>query len=70
VDTGQDRQLTDGPGDFESPVWSPDGRLILFTRESGRRQDLYVMNPDGSNQRTLTTDGGPYSTPAWERRRP
>jgi Tol biopolymer transport system component len=42
-------------GTFEyTPVWSPDGRRMLFTSNS----DLYVMNADGTG-RTLLTAGQP-----------
>jgi Tol biopolymer transport system component len=42
-------------GAFEySPVWSPDGRRLLFISDS----DLYVMNADGTG-RTLVTAGQP-----------
>jgi TolB protein len=48
------RNLT-APGAFEhSPVWSPDGRRLLFTSND----DLYVMNADGTG-RTLVTAGQP-----------
>ncbi len=59
-------QLTSGSGDCEDPEWSPDGRLIAFAWRRGKRQDIYVMNADGSNARRLTSDDGPYYTPAWE----
>jgi Tol biopolymer transport system component len=48
------RNLT-AAGAFErSPVWSPDGRRMLFLSDD----DLYVMNADGSG-RTLVTAGQP-----------
>lgn len=59
-------QLTSGSGDCEDPEWSPDGRLIAFAWRRGKRQDIYVMNADGTNARRLTSDDGPYYTPAWE----
>lgn len=46
-------QLSNGPGDAD-PSWSPDGRRIAFTRETGVSTDIYVMDADGANvvQRT------------------
>ncbi|MBM4355557.1 MAG: hypothetical protein FJ109_17510 [Deltaproteobacteria bacterium] len=64
--TGETVQLTSGSGDSEDPEWSPDGRLIAYAYGRGKRQDIYVMNADGSNPRRLTSDEGPYYTPAWE----
>ena len=40
------RQL--GPG--SDPVWSADGRRILYTNEG----DIYVLRADGSNKRQIT----------------
>jgi TolB protein len=42
-------------------AWSPDGRQIAFDRFAvgGGRQQVFVMNADGSGTRQLTTD------PAW-----
>src|SRR5512142_2760400 len=63
------RQLTTNPGPEFDPMWSPDGRRIVY-RDSRRgiNQDdeIYVMNADGSGQRDLTNS--PSSDewgPAW-----
>jgi TolB protein len=47
-------QLTTAPGGNNRPRWSSDGTLIAF--ESGRdgNAEIYVMNPDGSNQTNVT----------------
>lgn len=51
-----------------SPAWSPDGKQIAFDQftDQGRRQQVFVMNPDGSNVRQLTT-GTAWScaSPSW-----
>lgn len=35
VATGAQRSLTEGPTDERTPIWSPDGRTILYSSESG-----------------------------------
>jgi TolB protein len=59
-------QLTN-PGEFVSdfsPNWSPDGRKIAFTRitqdlagPSSGREEVYVMNADGTDLRVLMENG-------------
>ena len=52
------RQLTNDAFHNKLPVWSPDGKRLVFTsnRESRNFQyDLYVMNADGSNVRRIST---------------
>ena len=36
------------------PSWSPDGGRILFTSGRDGNNEIYVMNADGSGQRTLS----------------
>lgn len=48
-----------------SPVWSPDGRRILFTSTRGGDSDLYIMNADGSGQTRLTTLPGAENNPVF-----
>ena len=38
-----------------TPVWSPRGDYIAFTRMESGRFSIGVMRPDGSGARTLTT---------------
>jgi Tol biopolymer transport system component len=45
-----------------SPVWSPDGKRIAYIVSSDGRDDLYVMNADGSAQRQLI---GNADSAAW-----
>lgn len=53
-----------------SPAWSPDGTKIAFSREyedseNNWRQEVWIMNADGSQQTQIKPirGGGPYFTP-------
>ena len=46
------RQLTNGIGSLYAPELSPNGERILFTNEGN---GLWVMNPDGSKPRAITS---------------
>ena len=54
-----------------SPVWSPDGKKMVYLRgidfDSGRTdRDIYVINADGTNQTSLIAVAEPYTTTiAW-----
>jgi dipeptidyl aminopeptidase/acylaminoacyl peptidase len=59
------QKLTSDPGFENQPIWSPDGRLIAYSRSvpgtyaHGRGvPEVAVMNADGSGQRRLTGAGG------------
>jgi TolB protein len=63
ADGSQLGQLTRGKAADTAPLFSPDGRRIVFTRSS--KQDasaLWVMNADGTGQRKLAARG---NGPAW-----
>lgn len=59
VTSGAIRQLTTRSGPDGQPTPSPDGKLIAYTgydhtTDTWRDQQLYVMNADGTNPRSLT----------------
>lgn len=53
-----------------APVWSPDGSRIAFIGlydPKNRTDDIYLVNPDGTNLRRVTTDGLPKANLAWQK---
>ena len=59
-------RITFGTGRDSTPVWSPRGDLIAFTKQSGGRFYIGVIGTDGSGERLLTEsylDEGPDWSP-------
>jgi Tol biopolymer transport system component len=64
------QRLTDDLFFEKSPVWSPDGKQIAFTRDidadiRNKQFDIIVMDADGSNQRNLTHHPSRDGSAAW-----
>src|SRR4051812_2429584 len=57
ADGTRQHRLTRNVLNDRSPTWSPDGRLIAFTRGNGKQRDLYVMTSTGGRLRRLTKRG-------------
>ena len=63
--SGQHR-ISFGDGRYTTPVWSPHGDLIAFTKQTGSTFHIGVMRADGSDEHILTTsylDEGPTWAP-------
>ena len=66
ADGGGVRRISFGRGRYATPVWSPRGDLIAFTRIAGGQFAIGVMRPDGSGERILSRglgDGRPDLRP-------
>jgi len=53
--------------DGSLPVWSPDGKTILYQKEVGGEHQLFVINPDGTNKKPLTSGPGMHVAANWSR---
>ena len=58
------RRISYGEGRYATPVWSPRGDLIAFTKTLNGRFLIGVMKTDGSGERILT-EGYHNEGPAW-----
>jgi Tol biopolymer transport system component len=70
ADGTQLRKLSDHPEEEQrSPAWSPNGAWIAFTAFTPDMSapNVYVIRPDGSDRRQLTTGKPPafYEYPSW-----
>jgi TolB protein len=51
---GNVQRISFGDGNYGTPVWSPRGDLIAFTKISGGQFSIGVMHTDGSRERILS----------------
>lgn len=58
VSGGQARQLTTSPHYDSTPLWSPDGKQLVFTSNRLGSDDIYIMPASGGTARRLTTYSG------------
>jgi TolB protein len=57
-------QLTHGAGRNENPTWAPDGVHLAFSTNRGGRMQIWTMRVDGTDAKTLTTQGR-NEKPVW-----
>jgi Tol biopolymer transport system component len=57
--------LTNHESNDNQPAWSPDGEKIAFVSDRDPAYKIYIMNPDGTNQKRLTESGGWEMLPRW-----
>lgn len=55
------RQYTFGDVKDSSPVFSPDGKWIVFTSKRGEKKGIYRLPTSGGEARLLASDDGSYS---------
>ncbi len=59
-----EKRITHGAGLYGTPVWSPRGDLIAFTKVRKGRFYIGVMRSDGSGERLLT-ENFYQEAPSW-----
>jgi Tol biopolymer transport system component len=56
--------ITHGDWDGE-PAWSPDGKNIAFVSRRDGKDQIYLMNPDCSDQKRISDLAGNDTNPTW-----
>ena len=68
LDSGEAKRLTFDPAIDSMPVWSPDGKRILFGNNHEPKFDLYSKNSDGAEEEKIIPQDGPDRFPNdWSR---
>ncbi len=64
---GEKRQLTSHASKDGGPLWSPDGKTILFLskREGDDNAQIYLISPSGGEARRLTKIPTGVASPKW-----
>lgn len=66
--TGQERQLTQGPGNKENPSWAPDSLHLIFNSASDNSSELYLVNLNQPEAIKISSGLGEKRFPCWEPR--
>jgi len=67
ADGSNAHRITKNKGEDSNPAWAPDGGAIAFSSETeGDRRGLFIVGPDGSEQRRLAfSKHQDFCFPAW-----
>ncbi|MBA2367630.1 MAG: Tol-Pal system protein TolB [Candidatus Protochlamydia sp.] len=66
--TGQERELTQGPGNKENPSWAPDSLHLVFNSADANDSELYLINLNQPESTKITSGIGEKRYPSWEPR--
>jgi TolB protein len=58
-----ERTIIPGPGNNESPCWSPDGTVLAFVSDRTGSRQIFITDPEGRPRQI--TDKGNNIQPAW-----
>ncbi|HEV8574805.1 MAG TPA: S9 family peptidase [Dehalococcoidia bacterium] len=72
VETGDEKQITDGDWYDDQPAWSPDGKTIAFVSDRAPerhqrqwRSDVWIVPSGGGRTRKITDSNGAAVSPAY-----
>ncbi|MFL7893257.1 MAG: DPP IV N-terminal domain-containing protein [Anaerolineales bacterium] len=63
--TGETKQITDGPGSHTHPAWSHDGRYLVFSKYIDGDSDIYILDLNTSTQTQITHGPADDTMPSW-----
>ena len=63
--TGEEWQLTSGPGNKENPYWAPDSVHIVFNSTDSSSSELYIVNINQPEAVKISRGPGKKHYPTW-----
>jgi TolB protein len=66
--TGEEKQLTYGPGNKENPCWANNSLHLVFNSTDGNASDLYIVNLNQPEAIKITQGQGKKHYPTWATR--
>ncbi|NEX18980.1 hypothetical protein G3480_01385 [Thiorhodococcus mannitoliphagus] len=65
LDGTAETTIVRAPGHVDCPAWRPDGGYIAAAAEIDDNWDIWIIRPDGSDLRRLTSDPAMETNPLW-----
>ena len=63
--TGQERQVSFGPGRDEHPSFAPDSYFLAFTSDRSGQKQIYLTTRHGGDPKKVPTGAGDATFPRW-----
>lgn len=63
---GEERQLTDGPGNKENPCWGKDSLHLVFNSTDADSSEIYLVNLNQKEAVKITKGSGKKHYPNWK----
>jgi TolB protein len=63
--SGEEAQLTSGPGNKENPCWGPDSKHIVFNSTDASGSEIFIVNLNQPEATKITRGPGKKHYPTW-----
>jgi len=63
--SGEEWQLTSGPGNKENPYWGPNSRHIVFNSTDASGSEIYIVNLNQPEATKISRGPGKKHYPTW-----
>ena len=68
LETGEEKQITNGPGHKENPSWAPNSLHLIYNSASEESSELYLTHIHHNRAVKISLGSGEKRFPCWEPR--